>query len=49
MSESGVSKRPKLWTRIVCFFACKGVHIYPLMGSGLDTPCPRCGRTRYVG
>lgn len=47
--ESSVSKKPNFWTKIVCFFACKGVHILPLMESGLDTPCSRCGRTRYIG
>jgi hypothetical protein len=35
--------------RLRCLVDCKGVYIYPLMGSGLDMPCPRCGRTRYIG
>ncbi len=37
------------WKRLLCLFNCKGVYIYPLAGSGLDKPCPRCGRTRYIG
>ena len=35
--------------RLICFFHCEGVYIIALMGSGYDKPCPRCGRTRYIG
>lgn len=38
-----------LWKRLLCALKCEGVYIIPLAGSGLDKPCPRCGRTRYVG